>query len=133
MYVCATHADLVHSHLNHDCTPNVSIRHMPGRGGVRPATRITARTLRAIRPGEELLISYVDPSLPAERRRLLLWRDYCFGPCVCARCVAELPEAPHATDDFDAEKASKLARSMPAPEAVEAAALEQELRASLGF
>lgn len=120
---------------------------MPGRGGVRPATRITAIAKRAIAEGEELCISYVDPTLLADRRRLLLWRDYCFGPCTCQRCTAESDKAPPA-DAFDAAKASKLASlPMPAPPPSDAsgaassataprldtAEIEQELRSSLGF
>ncbi|PKI85396.1 hypothetical protein MVES_000236 [Malassezia vespertilionis] len=48
---------LVHSQLNHDCDPNVGIRHMPSRGGVRYATRVTAIAKRDIPAGEELVIN----------------------------------------------------------------------------
>ncbi|WFC97241.1 hypothetical protein MBRA1_003907 [Malassezia brasiliensis] len=125
---------LVHAYLNHDCDPNVRIRHVPSRGGVRAATRISAEALRPIREGDELVISYVDPALPTERRRLLLWRDYCFGPCACARCRADAPHTDTAA--FDAEAASKRAadaRTQPADAPDAAAELEHELRASLGF
>lgn len=124
--------DLVHSYLNHDCDPNLSIKHVPSRGGVRGATRISAQALKPIQAGDELVISYVDPKLPCERRRLLLWRDYCFGPCQCKRCLAEQPQADAAA--FDAHAASKLAANTEVdPAAAEQASLEHELRASLGF
>ncbi|WFD38228.1 uncharacterized protein MJAP1_001177 [Malassezia japonica] len=122
---------LVHSYLNHDCEPNLSIKHVPGRGGIRAATRISAQAVRPIAPGDELLISYVDPKLPASRRRELLWRDYCFGPCACARCTAEQPAA---DGEFDAAAASKLAANTSVDAAqAEQASLEHELRTSLGF
>lgn len=131
----APHTDLVHAYLNHDCDPNVVIRHVPSRGGVRAATRISAQALKPIREGDELMISYVDPKLPTERRRLLLWRDYCFGPCQCQRCLTEQPKTE--SSEFNAEAASALAadsKNAPVNAAdAEAASLEQELRASLGF
>lgn len=81
---------LVHSHLNHDCDPNISIRHPPSRHGVRQATKIAAVAKRPIKAGEELLITYQDPSIGLARRRMLLWREYMFGPCTCVRCLTEL-------------------------------------------
>ena len=121
----------MHSYLNHDCEPNLSIKHVPGRGGIRAATRISAQAVRPIAPGDELLISYVDPKRPASRRRELLWRDYCFGPCACARCTAEQPAA---DGEFDAAAASKLAANTSVDAAqAEQASLEHELRTSLGF
>lgn len=79
----------MHSQLNHACTPNVRISHVPGRSGVRPATRITAMAARDVAKDEELLISYVDPGQGVEERQKTLWRDYCFGPCDCAKCKQE--------------------------------------------
>lgn len=65
-------------------------RHLPGRGGVRPATRVTVLANHRIKAGEELTISYQDPGTSLARRRLLLWREYLFGPCDCRRCVEEV-------------------------------------------
>ncbi|KDN43562.1 hypothetical protein K437DRAFT_225559 [Tilletiaria anomala UBC 951] len=85
---------LVHSQLNHACRPNVSIRHMATRGGVRPATKITAVANTTIKKGDELVISYLNLSEDAgvRRRRLVLWRDYMFGPCDCLRCSREVAD-----------------------------------------
>jgi hypothetical protein len=44
---------------------------------------------RPIKEGEELFITYQNPDLSLARRRLLLWREYMFGPCECERCKAE--------------------------------------------
>lgn len=54
--------------------------------------RITVVAKRAIEPGEELLITYVDPRYGYRERhkRLLEWG---FGPCQCGRCLAEEREA----------------------------------------
>ena len=61
------------------------MRHLDQRTAL---ARITVLARRAIPRGEELTITYVDPSLPValRRRRLLEWG---FGECECARCVAE--------------------------------------------
>lgn len=84
---------LVHSHLNHACEPNVGVTHPPHpRAGIRQATKVAVVARRAIKAGEELFITYQDPSLSLARRRLLLWREYMFGPCRCARCERELAD-----------------------------------------
>ena len=44
---------------------------------------------RDVAKDEELLISYVDPGQGVEERQKTLWRDYCFGPCACAKCKQE--------------------------------------------
>lgn len=81
---------LIHSHLNHSCSPNVTVRHPPSRHGIRQATKIAAIAKTKIKKGDELVITYQDPSLELSRRRMLLWREYMFGPCECQRCVEEL-------------------------------------------
>jgi len=75
----------LHSHLNHDCDPNVSVRHFDQRSAL---SRISVIAKRDIEPGEELLVSYVDPSLgvKARREKLGAWN---FGACRCKRCVEE--------------------------------------------
>jgi len=75
----------LHSHLNHSCTPNVSVRHLEQRTAL---SRITLVARIGIPAGEELLISYVDPDAGVkERRRALL--EWGFGDCRCKRCVEE--------------------------------------------
>lgn len=127
---CTTHdctADLeahgglyvLHSHLNHSCEPNLSVRHLDQRSAL---ARITVLAKRAVPRGEELTITYVDPSLPvAQRRQRLL--EWGFGPCECARCVREVEEtAEKGLGDEDArgEGAGVMAD------------LEAELKAGLG-
>ncbi|CEH13013.1 Predicted histone tail methylase containing SET domain [Ceraceosorus bombacis] len=81
---------LVQSMLNHSCDPNVRTSHPPSNKGVKQATKIGALALRDIKAGEELFISYVPPQYSLNRRRLVLWRDWMFGPCTCERCTSEL-------------------------------------------
>ncbi|KAF8192761.1 hypothetical protein K438DRAFT_1906839 [Mycena galopus ATCC 62051] len=74
----------LHAHLNHGCAPNASVRHLDQR---RALARITVRALADIEPGQELLITYVDPAAGyAERRAALEAWGFV---CQCARCVEE--------------------------------------------
>ena len=75
----------LHSHLNHSCDPNVSVRHLDQRSSL---SRISVLTKRAIKPGEELLITYVNPKMGYKARREEL-RAWGFGRCRCERCVEE--------------------------------------------
>ncbi|OCH92551.1 SET domain-containing protein [Obba rivulosa] len=76
---------VLHSHLNHACVPNTSVRHLDQRTAL---ARITVIARRDIAPGEELLITYVNPALPlAQRRREIA--EWGFGRCACVRCVQE--------------------------------------------
>jgi SET domain-containing protein len=76
---------VLHSHINHSCAPNLSIRHLDQRTTL---SRITVIARRDIEAGEELFISYVNPELPLERRRQQLM-EWGFGKCTCSRCVTE--------------------------------------------
>ncbi|KAF8192758.1 hypothetical protein K438DRAFT_1969888 [Mycena galopus ATCC 62051] len=74
----------LHAHLNHGCAPNASVRHLDWR---RALARITVRALADIEPGQELLITYVDPAAQyAERRAALEAWGFV---CQCAGCVEE--------------------------------------------
>lgn len=68
--------------INHSCCPNVIVRYaaLPGRGLVAQLT-----ALRDIAPGEELLQSYIDQSLPADERQAAL-AEYGFR-CRCPACL----------------------------------------------
>lgn len=78
---------ILHSHMNHSCEPNVSVRHLHQREAL---ARITVLTRREILPGEELTITYVDPEMSyLERRRAL--GEWGFV-CNCARCEKEAKE-----------------------------------------
>jgi len=75
----------LHSHLNHSCIPNISVRHLDQRTAL---SRITIIAKRDIAVGEELVITYVDPSLGVRERRSQLGA-WGFGQCGCERCVEE--------------------------------------------
>ena len=137
----------LHSFLNHDCSPNLSIRHIPVRGRLA-SMKIAALATRDIAPGQELTISYIDPSMPVTRRRLLLWRDYCFGPCTCERCttqadaldpqerkLSEHPQLLLERENRDAESKASASQSQSQSHGADRKldGLEDELRTSLGF
>lgn len=75
----------LHSHMNHSCSPNVSVRHIDRRTAL---SRITVIAKRDIAVGEEHVVTYVDPTLGVRERRsqLVAWG---FGQCDCERCVEE--------------------------------------------
>jgi SET domain len=76
---------VLHSHLNHDCAPNISVRHLDQRTAL---SRITVLARRDIQVGEELLVTYVDPALRVRERRQAL-KAWDFGLCRCGKCVEE--------------------------------------------
>jgi SET domain-containing protein len=78
----------LHSHINHSCAPNLSVRHLDQRTAL---SRITVLAKQSIAPGEELTITYVDPSkgVRARRRDVAQWG---FGECRCERCEREEKE-----------------------------------------
>ncbi|KZV75809.1 SET domain-containing protein [Peniophora sp. CONT] len=106
----------LHSHMNHTCDPNASVRHLDQRSAL---SRITILAKRSIEPGEELLISYVDPSLSVKRRREQLgaWN---FGVCKCVKCVKEEKEGGMKEDGVEKTKEQSLEE------------LEKELKMGLG-
>ncbi|KAF8521089.1 SET domain-containing protein [Hysterangium stoloniferum] len=79
---------ILHSHLNHACGPNVSVRHLDQRSALG---RITLIALEDIEPGQELLITYVNPDAGVRERRRLL-REWGFGECNCKQCEKEAAE-----------------------------------------
>ena len=102
-----------YSMLNHDCDCNVGPDRVHPETGRRDiamgdrSARGTVYALRDIAQGEELLTSYIDPSLPVEDRRLLLRRGYGFD-CACATCVAEASGLSRpALPDVDEERSKK--------------------------
>ncbi|KAJ7042924.1 hypothetical protein C8F04DRAFT_1075278 [Mycena alexandri] len=93
----------LHSHLNHTCVPNVSVRHLDQR---RALARITVKALADIEPGQELLITYVNPAAGYGERRPALeaWGFI----CQCPRCAEEgrnwkPPEEPEGLGDLASE------------------------------
>ncbi|KAJ1300730.1 hypothetical protein OPQ81_002374 [Rhizoctonia solani] len=84
----------LHSHLNHACRPNVSVRHISPDGSTNSVlhspnpSRITVIATSLIPAGAELVVSYVDPSLDLRSRRREL-RAWDFGVCRCGRCLDE--------------------------------------------
>ncbi|KAF9512819.1 hypothetical protein BS47DRAFT_1344910 [Hydnum rufescens UP504] len=61
---------------------------MEAHGGLNQTPRITIIAKSAIPEGEELVVSYVDPSQDVWTRRRML-KEWGFGTCLCARCVQE--------------------------------------------
>jgi hypothetical protein len=106
----------LHSHVNHSCTPALSVRHRDQRSAL---ARITVSALRALAPGDELTITYVDPALRvrARRRELAMWG---FGACMCTRCVAEAGEAGAEGEDDDGDARAR-------------ADMEREIKSGLGL
>ena len=86
---------VVHSHLNHSCIPNISVRHIDTRHAL---SRISLIAHRVINPGEELFISYVNPKMgvKARRKELVEWG---FGECRCKRCLEEAKNAKNEKED----------------------------------
>ncbi|TCD61798.1 SET domain-containing protein 5 [Steccherinum ochraceum] len=79
---------VLHSHINHTCDPNVSVRHFDQRSAL---SRITVVAKKDIDVGEELFITYVNPEQSrVERQRQL--DEWGFGVCRCARCNADREE-----------------------------------------
>ena len=66
---------------NHDCAPNA-------RSVIEADGSVQIQSLKEIKDGEEVTISYVDPKLPYEERRKTLLKHYGFE-CRCARCLNE--------------------------------------------
>jgi hypothetical protein len=102
----------LHSHLNHSCSPNVSVRHLDQRTAL---SRITLLAQRPIKAGEELLVTYVNPDLGLKARRNEL-KAWGFGTCECTRCVTEVK-------DYKEDENGELGIH---------ADLESELKAGLG-
>ncbi|KAF8637143.1 hypothetical protein AX17_003047 [Amanita inopinata Kibby_2008] len=75
----------LHSHLNHSCNPNVSVRHLDQRTAL---ARITVIAKTDIKAGQELLVTYVNPDTSLKTRRAAL-EAWGFGECRCERCAAE--------------------------------------------
>lgn len=77
---------LVHSHINHNCHPNVSIDY-PQRNS---QYKLTVRAIRDIRKGEQLYETYVNPRWNKDTRQTYLDKSYLFT-CQCDRCVNDTP------------------------------------------
>jgi hypothetical protein len=109
LLICSLSSDLegrgglyvLHSHLNHSCTPNLSVRHLHQSTNLSRISVIAKRDIAVGRlfftgirrapphpiVGEELFISYVDPALPIAARQHKL-REWSFK-CECERCKEE--------------------------------------------
>lgn len=69
--------DALLCHLNHSCSPNTYI--------VMDGPQMQLRALSDIRRGEELFISYIDPTMPLTRRQKELQERW-FFVCACSKC-----------------------------------------------
>jgi SET domain len=101
----------LHSHLNHSCSPNVSVRHIDQRIAL---SRIRVIAKCDIAVGEELVVTYVNPDLGVRERRSQL-SAWGFGQCNCERCIKEEKEG-----EGEVQKRSDMDE------------LERELKAGLG-
>jgi len=63
----------------------VSVRHLDQQNAL---ARITVIAKQAINPGEELVITYVNPTMGVRKRQDKL-REWGFGKCKCKRCIQE--------------------------------------------
>ncbi|KAF8574536.1 SET domain-containing protein [Ramaria rubella] len=118
---------ILHSHLNHACTPNISVRHLDQRTSL---ARITMLALEDIEPGKELLVTYVDPTAGVRERRRQL-REWGFGECGCDRCVNEAAElAPEGTDH---NRRDEKVEGTSAANGLDRMDLERELREGFGL
>jgi len=75
---------LLHAHLNHSCEPNVQAWHLDSR----VVARVSIKALRDVEEGEELFVTYVQPSLGVRERRREL-KSWGIAECKCSRCVRE--------------------------------------------
>jgi len=95
----------LHSHLNHSCSPNTSVRHLDP--SITPRISLVAK--RVIDPGEELLIAYVDPTKGVKARNRAL-KEWGFGLCQCTKCVEE--RAAGGDEDEDVVQSDDLATEL---------------------
>ncbi|KAI6139859.1 hypothetical protein EDD17DRAFT_335437 [Pisolithus thermaeus] len=72
--------------INHSCAPNVVVVFPRSKkdSGNEPLVKVVA--LRNIAPGEEILMSYVDTTLPKSLRQNALTETYNFQ-CCCKACI----------------------------------------------
>ena len=76
------------SRFNHSCAPNCTWSFVheseskPGGGAVS----VNVRAIKPVKSGDELTISYVDPTVGRAERREQLWAKYRFE-CACHLCV----------------------------------------------
>ncbi|KAG8993796.1 SET domain-containing protein 5 [Tulasnella sp. JGI-2019a] len=114
---------VLHSHLNHSCQPNVSVKHLEGPG--QPG-RITVIAKAPIGAGEELLVSYVNPEDDVQARRNKL-KEWNFGECRCKMCVDE---------DKRRRKRKEVEKTVEGEGTIQAEALdglEEDLRGAFGL
>ncbi|KAF8260082.1 SET domain-containing protein [Lactarius quietus] len=74
----------LHSHLNHNCRPNVSVRHVDQRTSLSRIAIVAKR----------------DIALGVRRRRIQLGA-WGFGECMCERCIEEEKEVGESDRDVD--------------------------------
>lgn len=77
--------------LNHSCDPNCVVTYAFNEATLQYEQYF--RCLRAVREGEELCHSYLDPMATTDDRRERLQSTYCFL-CTCPKCVGPPPSSP---------------------------------------
>lgn len=97
--------DMVTAIINHSCVPNAFVTF--------EGCQLRVRSLRPIAAGEEITVSYADPSMPVFNRQKFL-RDMYFFECHCrfrALCIVSSICVPDAERSF---LQAKVARTMTA-------------------
>ncbi|KAL0579071.1 hypothetical protein V5O48_002913 [Marasmius crinis-equi] len=112
----------LHSHMNHSCSPNISVRHLDRT----TLSRVSIIALRDIKVGEELNVTYVNPKndVRARQRELEQWG---FGKCMCERCVREVKELKDKGEDVEPVNGDASGGSFDMKD------LEKELKAGFGL
>ncbi|WWC85427.1 uncharacterized protein L201_000290 [Kwoniella dendrophila CBS 6074] len=113
----------LHSHLNHNCDPNLQVRNLPKTwtpptseelpaelpspmtAENRGTNKISIIVKKTVHPGDELFISYVNQNLSRDERRSKLREQYGFW-CFCNRCNKEKK-----LEDKEKEQAQQTAPS----------------------
>ncbi|KAH8104125.1 hypothetical protein BXZ70DRAFT_888652 [Cristinia sonorae] len=113
---------VLHSHINHACSPNTSIRHFDTRTAL---SRITVVAKKDIEVNEELVITYVNPD-PRRMDRQRQLDEWGFGQCRCARCEQEKKDEAKLLTNGE-RHTSAVAAAEPVGDD-----LEKELKASFG-
>ena len=90
--------------MNHSCSLNASVRYLDQRTAL---SRITVIPKRDIAVDEELVVTYVDPSLGVRewRSQLVAWG---FGQCDCERCRVEEGKERKSCEDEEEPEGGKM-------------------------
>ena len=75
------------SHLNHSCVPNAVLTRSVTRSD-RDTLRVSLHTLRKLKPGEQICVSYLSTLAGGKAERAALLSTQ-FATCFCVRCSVD--------------------------------------------